>query len=317
MNHPADYALTAPAVPGSGSDRRRGSPWVEARERFYFWISVPAFLVLFVVVVAPLAYLIATSFTPLNLTIPNTFVFRGLLNYRQAFESEAFWSSLRVQAELSLFTIVLQSILGVSFALLLNSRARGFDSLRIFYLVPMVLPPVVVAIIWRVLFTPDISPIYWLLQVVGLPHPAWLTDPVLALWAIIIADTWEWTPFVLLIVLAALQTVPEEPLEAARIDGAGNWQVIRSVILPIIRPSIVVAALLRLIESVKAFPLIFIMTNGGPGVATQPTNYYAYLQAFSYSFIGYSSAVIVVILVVTLVVSFFIARMMGSAVQSD
>jgi len=156
-----------------------------------------------------------------------------------------------------------------------------------------------------------VSVLNWLLGLAGLPQPAWLTHPTLALWAIIIADVWEWFPFVLLIMLAALQMMPEEPLEAAAIDGASRWQVFRHVELPLLKPVLVVAGLFRLIDSMKAFPLIFIMTAGGPGVATEPTNYYAYLQGFSYTFIGFSSAITVVMLAVTFVLSLAIIRMVG------
>jgi ABC-type sugar transport system permease subunit len=139
------------------------------------------------------------------------------------------------------------------------------------------LPPIVVAIIWKVLFTPDISVLNWGLGLLGLRQPAWLSDPSLALPAIAIADIWEWFPFTMLMLLAALQMMPDEPLEAARIDGASAWQVFLHIVLPLLRPALVVTALFRLIESVKAFPLIFVMTGGGPGTVTEATNYYAYL----------------------------------------
>jgi len=183
--------------------------------------------------------------------------------------------------------------------------------------IPMVLPPIVVAIIWKVLFTPDISVLNWLLGLGGLPQPAWLSDPRLALPAIIVADVWEWFPFTLLMLLAALQMMPDEPLEAARIDGAGSWQVFRHIVLPLLRPAIVVTALFRLIESVKAFPLIFVMTGGGPGTVTEPTNYYAYLQGFNYSLVGFSAAISVVVLAAVFIVSALIIRLVGAGVDVE
>src|SRR5437016_5485335 len=170
---------------------------------------------------------------------------------------------------------------------------------RAILIVPMVLPPVVVALIWKILFTPDISILDWSLGLLGLPQPAWLADPKLALWAVIVADVWEWFPFVMLMLLAALQMLPSDPLEAARLDGASRWQVFRYVTVPLLKPAIVVATLFRLIDSVKAFPHIFIMTGGGPGTTTEVTNFYAYLQGFSYTYVGYSSAIIVVMLLAT------------------
>jgi multiple sugar transport system permease protein len=117
--------------------------------------------------------------------------------------------------------------------------------------------------------------------------------------------------------LAALQMIPAEPLEAARIDGAGSWQVFRHVVLPLLRPAIVVTVLFRLIESVKAFPLIFVMTGGGPGTVTEATNYYAFLQGFNYSLIGYSAAISVVVLVSVLAISYFILRAVGAQVDVE
>jgi multiple sugar transport system permease protein len=157
----------------------------------------------------------------------------------------------------------------------------------------------------------------WLLGLLGVPPPAWLADPRLALPAIVIADVWEWFPFTMLMLLAALQMMPDEPLEAARIDGAGSWQVFRHIILPLLRPAIVVTALFRLIESVKAFPLIFVMTGGGPGTVTEATNYYAYLQGFNYSLIGFSAAISVVILVATFAVSAGLIRVVGARVDVE
>ena len=125
----------------------------------------------------------------------------------------------------------------------------------------------------------------------GLPISSLITNPDTALWAIAVAETWEWFPFTMLMILASLQMIPDEPLEAAKIDGADAWQMFWYVVLPYIRPTLVVAALFRLIDSIKAFPLIYVLTNGGPGDATEVTNYYAFVQAFNFSYWGYASAI--------------------------
>ncbi|MCL5111109.1 MAG: sugar ABC transporter permease [Chloroflexi bacterium] len=276
-------------------------------------------LILFVVTIAPSLFLVATSLTPLDLSRPATWWdFRDpLVNYRSLLRDDLFASSVWVQVYLSVATVGFQLLAGLVIAVILNRRTRFLEAVRAIFVIPMVLPPVVVAIIWKVLFTPDVSVINWALGLVHLPQPSWLTDPHLALWTIIIADVWEWFPFTMLMILAALQMMPDEPLEAARIDGAGAWQTFFYVVLPLLRPVIVLAALFRLIESVKAFPLIFIMTSGGPGVTTQPTNYYAYLQGFSYNFIGYSSAISVIVLAFSFLLSWLIIRMAGTRMQLD
>ena len=289
------------------------------RERVFVVLLLPALLVLAVVTLAPFAFLLLTSLTPLNLARPATWwdFSRPLANFLELPGDGRFLNSLGVQLRLSVFTVLAQLLLGLGTALLLNRESRFLEAIRALFIIPMVLPPIVVAIIWKVLFTPDISVLNWGLGLLRLPQPAWLADPRLALPAIIVADVWEWFPFTLLMLLAALQMMPPEPLEAARIDGAGPWQVFRHVVLPLLRPAIVVTVLFRLIESVKAFPLIFIMTGGGPGTVTEATNYYAFLQGFNYSLIGFSAAISVVVLSGTFLVSYLIVRWVGAQVDVE
>ena len=289
------------------------------RTRFYWLLLSPALAVLAVVTIAPFLFLLSTSLTPLNLARPATWwdFSAPLANFAELLDDHRFLDSLGVQFRLSIFTVAFQLLLGLGAALLLNSRLRFLEAVRALFIIPMVLPPIVVAIMWKVLFTPDISVLNWILGVLGLPQPAWLAHPRLALPAIIIADIWEWFPFALLMLLAALQMMPTEPLEAARIDGAGHWQVFRYVVLPLLRPAIVVTVLFRLIESVKAFPLIFVMTGGGPGTVTEATNYYAFLQGFNYSLIGYAAAISVVVLASVLVVSYVIVSTVGARVDVE
>ncbi len=210
----------------------------------------------------------------------------------------------------------LQLLLGLGVALLLFSGSRVMQAVRTGFLVPMVLPPIVVAILWKVMFTVDVSPLHRTLAFIGLPVGALLTDPDTALWAIVAVDTWEWFPFTMLMTLAALQMIPDSPIEAARIDGATGPQMFRYVILPFIRPTLVVAALFRLIDSIKAFPLIFVLTNGGPGSVTEVTNYYTYINAFQFSYWGYASAIATLMVAGIFALSWVIDRLTGRA-QAD
>jgi multiple sugar transport system permease protein len=319
MRSPADRSfepVVAPAVPATRTAvamPRGERSWARTRRRTLLAFLLPALVVLVLVTIAPFAFLLVTSLTPLDLTKPGSLRLEGFTNFRELARDDRFWNSVWVQARLSFWTVLLQLVIGVGLARLLHGRGRAAESMRAAFIIPMVLPPVVVALIWKILFTPDVSVLNWLLGLAGLPQPAWLTDTTLALWAIIIADTWQWFPFVLLAVLAALQMMPEEPLEAAAIDGASPWKVFRHVEVPLLRPVLVVVALFRLIDSMKAFPHIFIMTGGGPGVATEATNYYAYLQGFSYTFVGFSSAITVVMLGATFVLSVSVMRAIGRA----
>jgi len=279
------------------------------RQRFCLGMLAPTAIVLFAVTIIPALYLVGTSFTSLTLSRPDSLAFIGLGNYIKMLQDERFLNSLWVQAQLSTTSVLVQVILGLGAALLLQGRQHYRQVTRGIFIIPMVLPPVVVAIVWKILFSPDISVINWALSSLGLPAEPWLANPATALWAIVVADSWEWFPFVALILLAALESLPGEPIEAARIDGASNAQVLRHVVLPLIRPAIVVAALFRFIDSLKAFPLIFVMTGGGPGNVTEATNYYAYVQAFAFSEIGYSSAIVVVLIGIALTLSLLMVRL--------
>ncbi len=282
--------------------------------RTYTWCLVPALVVLALVTLAPTLYLVVTSLTPLDLTRPATArdFSRPLANYALLVSDDRFWNSVWVQAKLSAATVAFQLAAGLGLGLLLSVRSRLIQACRTAFVVPMVLPPIVVAIMWKVLYTPDISPVHWALEAVGLAVPALITHPDLALPAIIIADVWEWLPFTTLMVLAALQMMPPEPVEAARIDGAGGWQIGRYVLLPYLRPALLVAGLFRLIDSVKAFPLIYILTDGGPGTVTEVTNYYAFRQAFNFSYLGFSSAVTVVLVAGVFLLSWWFVRIVGA-----
>jgi multiple sugar transport system permease protein len=287
--------------------------FADLRRRFYWHLLWPTLAVLMVVTLAPTLYLIVTSLTPLNLTLPQTAwdFSRPLGNYRLLLEDGRLHDSLWTQAKLSFWTVGLQLVLGFLFALLLNLRSSLLRALRTVFLIPMVLPPIVVAIIWKVLYTPDISPFYWLFAELGWDVPSLITHADWALTAIIVADTWEWFPFTMLMILAALQMMPEEHIDAAKIDGANVVQMTLYVTLPYLKGVLLVAGLFRLIDSIKAFPLIFILTDGGPGTVTEVTNYYSYIQAFNFSYLGYSSAITVVLVAITVLLSWLVIRMVG------
>lgn len=300
--------------------RATAGSWESQKRRQFVYGTIPAMVVLITVTVLPALYLLSTSFTPLDLTRPEVTMWNfsePLVNYSGLAVDKRFADSLQKQAILSFFTVGLQLLIGLAVAVMLNSRSRFVEAVRTTFLVPMVLPPIVVAIIWKVLYTPDISPFYWVFRSLGWDVPVLISTASLALWSIIIADVWEWFPFSMLMILAALQMMPEEPLEAAKIDGASSWQVFRHVVLPLLRPTIVVACLFRLIDSIKAFPLIFIITQGGPGTATEVTNYYGYLEAFNFSYLGYASAITVIMVAAVFLLSWAVMRIVGTEVEIE
>jgi multiple sugar transport system permease protein len=277
----------------------------DAARSFDRWALAPSLVVLFAIAVLPAIYLLVTSLTPYQLVEPSsaTDFSAPLRNYRLLPGDPRFVNSLFVQAKLSFWGVLLQVVLGTLLALLLHTQSRFVEFARTFFLIPMVLPPIVVAVIWKLIYTPDISPLYYAASLLKIALPSLTSSVDFALASIIMADTWEWLPFTFLMVLAALQTIPEEFSEAALVDGASHLQIFYYVTLPFIAPILLISAMFRFIDSVKAFPLIFLLTGGGPGSVTEVTNYYAYLLAFDTNEIGYSSAVTVVMLILVAAVS--------------
>ena len=288
--------------------------WESRRRRALMAGLTPALLVLALVTVAPGLYLVVTSLTPLNLTMPHTLwdFSHPHANYMDVLTDDPrFRTSVWIQTKLSVATVILQLLMGLGFALLLNGNSRARKIARSGLLLPMVLPPIVVGILWRVMFTVDISPFHRFMEWIGLPVGSLLTNPSTALWAIVAVETWEWFPFTMLMTLAALQMIPSAPIEAARIDGARDHQIFWYITLPYIRQTLIVAGLFRLIDSIKAFPLIFVLTDGGPGDVTEVTNYYAYRQAFTFSLWGYGSAIATLMVAGIFLLSWLIDRLTG------
>ena len=288
-----------------------GLGWEAARRRAFLWGLLPSLAVLLVITLVPALALLVASFTPLSLTdAAATFHFNDpLVNYRHLLEDERFLRSIATQLKLSASSVALQLAVGLGLALLLNGRSKLLGATRTAFLIPMVLPPIVVALIWKIMYTPDVSPLHRALEAVGLPVRSLIANPDTALWAISIADTWQWFPFTMLMVLATLQMVPDDPLEAASLDGANRWQLFRYIVFPYIRPVLVVCGLFRLIDSFKAFPLIYVLTDGGPGTVTEVTNYYGFIQAFNFSYWGYASAIAMVMLAGVFMLSWLVGRL--------
>lgn len=281
------------------------------RQRYAWMLGLaPSLVVLTLLTLVPAAALLIVSLTPFSLTNPEaTFTFSDpLVNYQQLLHDDRFLNSLVTQLKLSVVSVFFQVLIGLLLALLLNGTSRWLNGVRTLLLIPMVLPPIIVALIWKIIYTPDISPLHQVLDRFNLPLESLIANPDTALWAIVVADVWQWFPFTMLMVLAALQMVPNEPQEAASLDGASPFNIFRYVVFPHLKPVLAVCILFRLIDSFKAFPLIYILTDGGPGSVTEVTNYYGFIQAFNFSWWGYGSAIAVVILVGVFILSWLIGR---------
>jgi multiple sugar transport system permease protein len=273
--------------------------------RFALTLFLPAFVVLLITTTFPIVYLIWNSFFRLNLSMPWRSGFAGFGNYVRMAGDARFWHSLELTAIYTVCTVTLQVLLGLGLALLVTRIRKGQALLRVVSILPIVLAPVVVGLFWRTLvLSPDFGVVDFATAALGFGHPNWLGDPGLALIAVIAIHTWQWTPFVFMVLLASLASLPPDVYEAARIDRANAWQRFRHITLPLIRPAIVIVVILRMTIALSAFAALFAATGGGPGTATEILNLYAYRMSFNELSLGYGSALAVVLLVITLIVSF-------------
>lgn len=260
-------------------------------------LLMPAMLIILSLVIYPLIYSISRSFTDFNLGMPEIH-FVGIRNYIMAFKDIKFLQSLRTTIIFSISTTIGGLVLGYGTALLLQRNLMGRKILTVLLIIPMMTTPIVVGIIWMLLFQPDYSVINSLLSLIGITGPQWLQNSIWALVAVIIADLWQWTPFFTIVLLSSLLNIPGDIVEAAKVDGASNWKMIRYIITPIISPIIVVAVLIRLIDSFKIFDVVFVMTNGGPGNATEVMSYYIYRTGLGYLNMSYSMAMSFIFLII-------------------
>src|SRR2546423_14309270 len=203
-------------------------------------------------------------------------------------------------------------LIGLGLELLLNKQIRGRGLFRASLLVPMMLPTVVVGVVWRLMLNPNFGAVNGTLKQFGIntENLTWTASPRLAMLSVIAVDVWQWTPFVFLVLLAGLQAIPQEPYEAALIDGSSRWQTFRNVTLPLLKPAILVALLLRTMDLLRVFDQVFILTEGGPGFATETISLYIYRTAFRFSNFGYAAAMSFVLLIITNIISAFYIRVL-------
>lgn len=287
------------------------APSLEAQERrFALALFVPALALLLLTTTVPLVYLVWTSLFRLDLGMPWLSGFAGLGNYVKMGSDPRFWNSLLLTLIYTSSTVVLQVAIGLSLALLVMQFPKGQGILRIAAILPIVLAPVVVGLFWRTLvLAPDFGLIDLVTVALGLGSHNWLGEPQLALISVIAIHTWQWTPFAFLVLLASLATLPPDIYEAARLDRAGAWQRFRHITLPLIRPAIVMVVILRMMTALSAFAAIFAATGGGPGSATEILNLYAYRTSFSELNLGYGASLAVVLLSITLAISYLMFRL--------
>ena len=283
------------------------------RDRQFGWfMTAPGLATLVLVVLFPLFFTIFTSMFEYTLVRPGYDTFVGIDNYRSAVAENYFVDAILVTVKFVVAVVLIEFVIGFTVALMLNAVTRFKNIYYPILLMPLLINPVVVAQIWRMFLHPELGIVNYLIGLVGVSKVNWLGDAHIAFWTVVMVDIWHQVSFMIILLLAGLSALPKEPYEAARMDGASTLQSFLHITLPLMRPVIMVTLLIRLIFAIKTFDLIFIMTRGGPGTATDLISYFIYRSAFYGLDIGQASAISVVLLVVVLALTSYLYRYMRS-----
>lgn len=277
-------------------------------QRGYRIMMIPAVLAVGIFAIVPLAGMFALAFSDYHLIRGTNWEF-GFKNFAKMVPDKRLMNSIYVMAALSFFGVLAQVIIGSAVAVGLQKITGKWRVGRVLFLLPYAVPHVAVALIWLSLFTPTLSPINAFFGLFGITIPAFLTSQYGAIFAIVVADTWTNFPFAMLIIMAALQGISPDLEEAAAIDGATRIKTFFYITLPLLAPALLMVTLFRFIDSLKHFPMIFVMTKGGPGRSTQATNYYAYVQTFGQENVAYGAAIAVMLFLMAALIAYYVAKL--------
>ena len=297
--------LTEATPAAAQAEPAAGRQW---RPPSYWPFVVPALIVVLAVIIFPWLFTIWMSFNEWKVGSPTTFV--GLANYLRLPNDPRFIEAVEHTLVYTALSVLLPLIFGTFAAVIFHAKFPGRGLLRAIFIMPMMATPVAIALVWTMMFHPQLGVLNYLLSLVGLPPQLWVFHPATVIPSLVLVETWQWTPLVMLIVLGGIASIPTEPYESAQIDGAGIWQMFRYITLPLIMPFLFIAAMIRSIDAVKSFDVIFAITQGGPGSASETINLYLYSVAFVYYDLGYGSAIAVIffILIVALAAAMLYLR---------
>ena len=266
---------------------------------------VPALFILAVVTVYPLFYVLWLSLHR-RLLIFDISKFIGLENYCFLLRDDRFWNALYNTVYFTGVSVSLELILGLAIAMLLNGAFKGKGIMRSIILVPWVIPTVVSAKMWEWMYNPDFGILNYLLGV----NINWLGSPFWALNAAVFVDVWKTTPFVTLLLMAGLQTIPMDLYGAARVDGASNWYIFKRITLPLLKPMILIVLIFRTLDAFRVFDVIYVLTGGGPGNSTETLSIYAYKTLFQTLQFGYGSTLSVMVFLSVAVITLFYVKLL-------
>lgn len=270
----------------------------DAIKHAFLW---PALLIVLTISLFPLIYALTVSFQAIRVVPPMPPRFVGLDNYATILASGRFWGSIATTAVIVFASVALQYLIGFALALALHHNVPGASLYRVTFLLPMFLAPVCVALIARMIFHPVLGPVNELFSLIGLPNLPFLTDATFATAVLVTVEVWQWTPFVVLLMLAGLQGLPAEVFEAARVDNVPAWRRFTDITFPMLLPLSVAVVFIRLIEGFKIIDTVFVLTGGGPGTATETLTLFAYNEGFKKFNIGMTSALSFLFLIVVIV----------------
>jgi len=290
--------------PSAGADGRAPGPRRSGGRNGSGWPFVlPALVALVLLNTFPLLYSVALSFSRVDTSTGLSFGKATLGNWDSLVHDPQFWGSVEFTVVFTAIALVVEYAFGLSLALLLREKIAGGGLFRVLFAIPMMLAPVAIGFMWRMLLDQSNGPVNAVLKGLHLGSPGWLSDRHLAVVSVVVMDVWEWTPLMFLLLLAGLQAMPSEVLDAARIDGANGLQTITRIILPILAPVSVMAIFLRMIDSFQIFGQIFLLTGGGPGTSTTSTTLFGFFQGFQSFDLGYGACIALALLVLVIVVS--------------
>ena len=278
------------------------NPMTAKRDYFPLFLIAPTVIFLFLVVIYPMIYSLYLSTTNFDLSSGEQ-SFIAIENYLQILRDSAFFESLGITLILTAVTVSSSLLIGLGLAMILNRYTRGRAAILPLLLMPMMLTPVVIGLMWAMMYNADYGVFSYLLGFLGFERRSLTGNPSTALLSVIVADIWQWTPFMMILLLSGLQSLPEEPYEAAQIDGASKLQTLRFMTLPMLMPTILVAIIFRTLDAIKIFDIVYTLTAGGPGTVTEVVSLFIYRTGFRFFHMGYASALSWVLLVITIVIS--------------
>ncbi|MCH2164335.1 MAG: sugar ABC transporter permease [Marinovum sp.] len=270
---------------------------------------LPALLTLAAIILFPLIFTVRVSFSSWDV-YQTGLDFIGGRNYARLFQDTRFWESLLRLSGMSFITVTLQYVLGFALALAVWKKMPGGRVFRVLFLVPMMTTPVVMSVIWRTVFHESLGPANDLLSMIGIGPVPWLSSATGAFISVVIVEVWQWTPFMFLLLLAGLVSLPREPYLAAAIDGASPTRTFWQVTFPLMAPISIGAIIIRLIEASKIMDTVNVMTSGGPGTATETPSYYIYIRGLRDFQVGYSAALSLAYLVLMIITLTIIAKLL-------